>query len=80
MIGVRADGTKELIAHDDGHGESKESSHDLLRGCKRRGMAAPVLAVGHGALGFWSAVREVSARPASSGAGAQDRQRAQRAA
>jgi len=31
----------------------------LLRGCKRRGMAAPVLAVGDGALGFWSAVREV---------------------
>src|ERR1700716_3533824 len=26
---------------------------------KRRGMAAPVLAVGDGALGFWSAVREV---------------------
>src|SRR6266508_4428715 len=59
MIGVRADGTKELIALDDGHRESTESSPDLLRGCKRRGMAAPVLAVGGGALGFWSAVREV---------------------
>jgi transposase-like protein len=59
MIGVRADGTKELIALDDGHRESTESSLDLLRGCKRRGMAAPVLAVGDGALGFWSAVREV---------------------
>ena len=59
MIGVRADGTKELIAIDDGHRESTESWLDLLRGCKRRGMAAPVLAVGDGALGFWSAVREV---------------------
>src|SRR3979490_99587 len=59
MIRVRADGTKELIALDDGHRESTESSLDLLRGCKRRGMAAPVLAVGDGALGFWSAVREV---------------------
>ena len=59
MIRVRADGTKELIALDDGHHESTESSLDLLRGCKRRGMAAPVLAVGDGALGFWSAVREV---------------------
>jgi len=59
MIGVRADGTKELIALDDGHRESTESSLDLLSGCKRRGMAAPVLAVGDGALGFWSAVREV---------------------
>ncbi len=59
MIGVRADGTKELIALDDGHRESTESWLDLLRGCKRRGMAAPVLPVGDGALGFWSAVREV---------------------
>ena len=59
MIGVRADGTKELIALDDGHRESTESWLDLLRGCKRRGMAAPVLAVGDGALGFWSAVRKV---------------------
>jgi transposase-like protein len=59
MIGVRADGTKELIALDDGHRESTESWADLLRSCKRRGMRAPVLAVGDGALGFWAAVREV---------------------
>jgi len=59
MIGVRADGTKELIALADGHRESTESWADLLRSCKRRGMRAPVLAVGDGALGFWTAVREV---------------------
>jgi transposase-like protein len=59
MIGVRADGTKELVALDDGHRESTESWLDLLRSCKRRGMQAPVLAVGDGALGFWAAVREV---------------------
>ncbi len=59
MIGVRADGTKELIALADGHRESSESWADLLRSCKRRGMAAPVLAVGDGALGFWKALREV---------------------
>jgi putative transposase len=59
MIGVRADGTKELIALDDGHRESTESWADLLRDCKRRGMRTPVLAVGDGALGFWAAVREV---------------------
>ncbi len=59
MIGVRADGTKELIALDDGFRESSESWADLLRSCKRRGMGAPVLAIGDGALGFWSAVREV---------------------
>ena len=59
MIGVRADGTKELIALDDGHRESTESWLDLLRSAKRRGMRAPVLAVGDGALGFWAALREV---------------------
>jgi len=59
IIGVRADGTKELVALDDGHRESTESWADLLRTCKRRGMRAPVLAVGDGALGFWAALREV---------------------
>jgi putative transposase len=59
MIGVRADGRKELIALADGFRESTESWADLLRSCKRRGMRAPVLAVGDGALGFWAALREV---------------------
>lgn len=59
MIGVRADGTKELVALEDGHRESTESWLDLLRSAKRRGMQAPVLAVGDGALGFWAALREV---------------------
>jgi putative transposase len=61
MIGVRADGAKELIALDDGHREGSESWADLLRSCKRRGMRAPVLAVGDGALGFWKALRDVFA-------------------
>ena len=59
MIGVRADGRKELVALADGYRESTESWADLLRSCRRRGMTAPVLAVGDGALGFWKAVREV---------------------
>jgi putative transposase len=59
MIGVRADGRKELVALADGYRESTESWADLLRDCRRRGMTAPVLAVGDGALGFWKAVREV---------------------
>lgn len=59
MIGVRADGRKELVAITDGFRESTESWADLLRDCRRRGMTAPVLAVGDGALGFWKAVREV---------------------
>jgi transposase-like protein len=59
MVGVRADGHKELIALADGFRESTESWADLLRSAKRRGMKAPVLAVGDGALGFWAALREV---------------------
>jgi putative transposase len=59
IIGVRADGTKELVALADGFRESVESWADLLRSCRRRGMVAPVLAVGDGALGFWKAVRDV---------------------
>ena len=59
MIGVRVDGVKELVALADGYRESTGSWADLLRDCKRRGMRAPVLAVGDGALGFWGALREV---------------------
>ena len=59
LVGVRADGRKELVALTDGYRESTESWADLLRDCARRGMSAPVLAVGDGALGFWGALREV---------------------
>ena len=59
MIGVRADGRKELVTLADGYRESVESWADLLRDCSRRGMRAPVLAIGDGALGFWGALREV---------------------
>jgi transposase-like protein len=59
LIGVRADGRKELVALADGYREATESWADLLRDAKRRGMHAPVLAIGDGALGFWGALREV---------------------
>jgi transposase-like protein len=59
LIGVRADGRKELVAVGDGYRESTESWSELLRDLKRRGMCAPVLAIGDGALGFWGALREV---------------------
>jgi transposase-like protein len=59
LIGVRTDVTKELIALDEGYRESGESWANLLRDCARRGMRAPVLAVGDGALGFWNGLREV---------------------
>src|SRR5271169_344050 len=59
IVGVRADGTKELVSITDGHRESTESWADVLRDLKRRGMTAPVLAVGDGALGFWGALSDV---------------------
>jgi len=59
MSGARPNGEKELLAVEDGYRESAESCKAVLRELKRRGMVAPVLAVGDGALGFWAAVREV---------------------
>ncbi len=59
VVGARLDGKKELIAVRDGYRESEESWAELLRDLKKRGMRAPVLALGDGALGFWAAVRDV---------------------
>ena len=56
--GARLDGTKELVAIEDGYRESTESWACLLRDLKKRGMRAPELAVGDGALGFWGALRD----------------------
>lgn len=59
IIGVRVDGTKEVLALEDGYRESQESWATLLRDLKRRGLQAPMLAVGDGNLGFWAALRDV---------------------
>jgi putative transposase len=59
IVGVRPDGTKELVALADGYRESTESWAEILRSLKDRGLSAPVLAVGDGALGFWAALRDV---------------------
>ena len=59
IVGVRADGTKELVAVADGERESTDGWAELLRDLRRRGMRAPVVAVGDGALGLWAALREV---------------------
>ena len=59
IVGVRPDGTKELVAIADGYRESHESWAELLRGLKKRGLKAPTVAVGDGALGFWAALRDV---------------------
>ena len=59
IVGVRSDGTKELVSITDGIRESTESWADVLRDLRRRGMTAPTVAVGDGALGFWAALRDV---------------------
>ena len=59
VVGVRADGTKELVAVADGERESADAWAELLRDLRRRGMRAPVVMVGDGALGLWRALREV---------------------
>src|SRR6266545_2206612 len=59
IVGVRADGHKELVAVADGTRESTDDWAELLRDLRRRGMGAPVVMVGDGALGLWRALREV---------------------
>jgi putative transposase len=59
IIGVRADGTKELVAVEDGYRESTDSWSTVLRDLKRRGLREPTVAVGDSALGFWAAVGNV---------------------
>jgi putative transposase len=59
IVGVLPDGRKEVIALEDGYRESTESWASVLRDLKRRGMTAPVLAVGDGNLEFWAALRDV---------------------
>ena len=59
VIGGLADGTKELVAVQDGQRESKLSWANLLQDLKRRGLqTAPKLAVADGGLGFWAALAE----------------------
>jgi len=60
LMGATEDGRKELIAVCDGYRESAQSWRELLLEAKERGLsAAPKLATGDGALGFWAALREI---------------------
>jgi putative transposase len=59
VIGVREDGRKELLAVEDGYRESADSWAAVLRDLKDRGLNAPKLVIGDGALGAWAALREV---------------------
>jgi transposase-like protein len=59
LLGVRLDGTKELIALAEGLRESPDCWATLLRDCRRRGMRAPELVIGDGEMGLWKALAEV---------------------
>ena len=59
VIGVREDGTKELLAVEDGYRESAESWASVMRDLKQRGLNEPKLVIGDGALGTWTALRDV---------------------
>lgn len=59
ILGAREDGEKELIAMEPGYRESTESWASVLRDLRGRGMDAPLLAMGDGALGLWAALDEV---------------------
>lgn len=59
VIGVNALGQKKFLAIEDGVRESTQSWREVLVKLKERGMSAPKLAIGDGAMGFWAALDEV---------------------
>ena len=59
IIGVNERGEKHFLAIEDGVRESTQSWREILLGLKGRGMNAPNLGIGDGAMGFWAALDEV---------------------
>ncbi len=60
IIGADEYGEKDVLAITDGFRENADSWRDLLKGLKQRGLTVPPeLATGDGALGFWTALRDV---------------------
>jgi putative transposase len=59
VIGVNARGEKRFLAIEDGVRESTQSWREVLLKLKSRGMNAPELAIGDGAMGFWAALEEI---------------------
>lgn len=58
VAGLR-DGTKQVLAVEAGHRESTESWSAILRDLKSRGLEAPKLVIGDGALGIWGGLANV---------------------
>ena len=60
MIGVNERGQKRFLAIEDGIRESTQSWREVLLELRARGFTMPAkLAVGDGALGFWTALEEI---------------------
>ena len=59
VVGAREDGEKELLGMEPGYWESKDSWLETLRDLRNRGLEAPFIATGDGALGLWAALDEV---------------------
>lgn len=59
VIGVNERGQKQFLAIEDGIRESTQSWREVLLDLQARGLTAPKLAVGDGALGFWAALEEL---------------------
>lgn len=59
ILGANKEGKKEVIAIENGYRESSDSWEVVLRDLKIRGLKAPKLAIGDGALGFWEAVKNI---------------------
>jgi len=59
IMGVNAQGEKHFLAIEDGERESTLSWKSVLASLKERGMNAPQLAIGDGAMGFWAALEEI---------------------
>jgi len=57
VLGARENGEKELLAMEPSYRESRESWKGVLRDLRDRGLEAPLLAVGDGALGLWAETR-----------------------
>ncbi len=59
IVGVNERGEKHFLAIEDGIRESTQSWREVLLDLKSRGLNAPELAIGDGAMGFWAALEEV---------------------
>ena len=59
IMGVNERGQKQFLAIEDGSRESTQSWREVLLQLKQRGMNSPQLAIGDGAMGFWSAMDEI---------------------